>query len=72
MGTQKNRLNERVLLSTQNKCLNLRLRKYSKFYAQKLCSSKAPLHGKMLQDNGYILINNAIKILSEAKYSLLC
>ena len=28
VGTQKNRLNETVLLSTQNKCLNWWIRKY--------------------------------------------
>ena len=32
MGTQKNRLNETVLLSTQNKCYNGRIRKYSQFF----------------------------------------
>ena len=36
MGTQKNRLNETVLLSTHN----IWIRKYSKFYAQKFCLSK--------------------------------
>ena len=40
MGTQKNRLNETVLLSTQNRCLNLWVRKYLQFYAQKLCLFK--------------------------------
>ena len=40
MGTQKNRLNETVLLSTQNICENGWLRKYLEFYAQKFCSSK--------------------------------
>ena len=34
VGTQKNRLNETVLLSTQNICSNGRVRKYSCFYAQ--------------------------------------
>ena len=33
MGTQKNRLHETVLLSTQNKCLNWWIRKYLQFYA---------------------------------------
>ena len=33
MGTQKNRLNETVLLSTQNICLELWVRKYLQFYA---------------------------------------
>ena len=40
MGTQKNRLNEKVLLSTQNKCLKLGVRKYLQFYAEKFCLSK--------------------------------
>ena len=39
VGAQKNCLNETVLLSTQNKCLNLWLRKYSQFYAQDFCVS---------------------------------
>ena len=34
VGTQKNRLNQRVLLSTQNICLNCWIRKYLQFYAQ--------------------------------------
>ena len=33
VGTQKNRLNETVLLSTQNICSSLWIRKYLKFYA---------------------------------------
>ena len=33
VGTQKNRLNEMVLLSTQNLCFNWWIRKYSQFYA---------------------------------------
>ena len=40
MGTQKNRLNEMVLLSTQNICLNVWVRKYLKFYAENFCLSK--------------------------------
>ena len=34
VSTQKNRLNEAVLLSTQNKCYNRWNRKYSQFYLQ--------------------------------------
>ena len=34
MGTQKNRLNETVLSSTSNKCLNSHIRKYLQFYAE--------------------------------------
>ena len=39
MGTQKNRLNETVLLSTQNICLKLWVRKYLQFYAEFFCLS---------------------------------
>ena len=42
-GTQKNRLNETVLLSTQNTCLNKWVRKLLKFYANKI-----PLSGPMM------------------------
>ena len=37
VGTQKNRLDETVLLSTQNTCLNWWIRKYSQFYANYFC-----------------------------------
>ena len=36
MGTQKNRLNETVLLSTQNIYYNLWVRNYLQFYAEKV------------------------------------
>ena len=39
MGTQKNRLNETVLFSTQNTCLYQWVRKYLKFYANKILLS---------------------------------
>ena len=44
MGTQKNRLNETVLLSTQNICQIWWVRKYLHFYTQKLCLSKPMPH----------------------------
>ena len=44
MGTQKNRLNETVLLSTQNLCLNCLVRKYLQFYAQIYCLSTPLLY----------------------------
>ena len=37
MGTQKNRLNERVRLSTQNICFYRWVRKYLHFYAENFC-----------------------------------
>ena len=40
MGTQNNRLNETVLLSTQNICYKVLVRKYSDFYAEYFCLSK--------------------------------
>ena len=40
MGTQKNRLNETVLLSTQHIGLKVWVRKYLHFYAEKFCLSK--------------------------------
>ena len=48
VGTQKNRLNETVLLSTQNICSNWWIRKYLQFYAQKICLSKPMIWGKNL------------------------
>ena len=40
VGTQKNRLNEMVLLSTQNICSKLWIRKYLQIYAEFFCLSK--------------------------------
>ena len=40
VGTQMNRLNEMVLLSTHNICLNGWVRKYLHFYGPKFCLSK--------------------------------
>ena len=40
VGTQKNRLSETVLLSTQNICSNSWFRKYLHFCAQTICLSK--------------------------------
>ena len=36
-GTQNNRLNETVVLSTQNICLIAWVRKYLQFYAERFC-----------------------------------
>ena len=40
VGTQKNRLNETVLLRTQNICYNWRARRYLQFYLKNFCLSK--------------------------------
>ena len=50
MGTQKNRLNERVLLSTQNICFKLMRKKYFNFYTQKLCLSRPTCMPKTVDD----------------------
>ena len=44
MGTQKNRLNETVLLSTQNTCLNWWVRKKLQFYAKIFAPQLAVWH----------------------------
>ena len=44
MGTQNNRLNETVLLSTQNICLELWVRKYLQDSAEFFCLSKPVCH----------------------------
>ena len=46
MGTQKNRLNETVLLRTQNTCLNWWVRKQLQFFAHKI-SLSGPLQVNM-------------------------
>ena len=53
MGAQKNRLNETVLLSTQNTCLTSWLRKYSHFYAK-----KAHLTGPMRKQSSGCMNND--------------
>ena len=50
--TQKDRLNETVLLSTQNICWKFCVRKYLQFYAECFCLSKpVHVHLKMLITN---------------------
>ena len=44
MGTEKNRLNKTVLLSTQNIYYELWLRKYLQFYADFFCLSKPMIY----------------------------
>ena len=47
MGTQKNRLNETVLLSTQNICWNWWERKHLQLYPENLCLSKPEVIEKL-------------------------
>ena len=51
VGTQKNRLNERVLLSTQNICYNWWVRKYLQFYAQKIVYLNLCLPAKLFRES---------------------
>ena len=44
VGTQKNRFNETVLLSTQNIFLKLWVRKYLQFYTENVCLFKPMFH----------------------------
>ena len=66
VGTQKNRLNETVLLSTQNIYLNWWVRKLLQFYAQKFCLSKpmiiVPPPGVLFLDSGWEQADNSIEI----------
>ena len=56
MGTQENRLNETVLLSTQNKCYNGPIRKYSQFFFFSIYAGDNALNGcfleKLVRDEG--------------------
>ena len=48
---KKNRLNETVLLSTQNTCFNWWVRKYSQFYAHKI-SLSGSMYAIAIHENG--------------------
>ena len=50
MGTQKNCLNETVLLSTKNICENRWVRKYSQFYGKELCLIRSTLTSLFLTE----------------------
>ena len=52
MGTQKNRLNETVLLSIQTICLNWWVRKYLQFYAEYFCLSKPVINFQIYEKTG--------------------
>ena len=54
MGTQKNRLNETVLLSTQNIMLKLMGKKNLQFYTEKFCLSKSM--GSILFDTQMVIL----------------
>ena len=61
MGTQKNRLTETVLLSTQSKCSNDRsIRKYSQFYVHFFAKGSTGFSMKRL----IISVNHLEKILT--------
>ena len=66
MGTQKNRLDETVHLSTQNICEKMWVRKYLQFYAEKMCLSKHMIIDQvcmqfvMHQDEWFMLLGLSI------------
>ena len=53
VGTQKNRLNETVLFTTQSIYLKLLVRKYIQFYAENFCLSKPMIKGIILTHLAY-------------------
>ena len=74
VGTQKNRLNETVLLSTQNICSDCWVRKYLEFYAKNvdlteplkgysLSLQSYSVHGAAISSPGYQAANNDIPYL---------
>ena len=72
MGTEKNRLNEMVLLSTQNLCLNRWIRKYSQFMFKSLVYldlSFSWLVESLIQFDIYLL-HKEIMVLRECAYSM--
>ena len=60
MGTQKNPLNERVLLRIQNIRKKLWVRKYLKFYAENVCLSKHVIYISLLSSANYLLITRQV------------
>ena len=64
MGTQKNHLNEMVLLSTENICQKLWVRKYLQFYAENFCLSKpVPLYKSLWACKGGFCAHVSTNIL---------
>ena len=63
VGTQKNRLNETVLLSTQN----IYVRKYAQFYAENFCLSKPLVYFILLSLIKLAKINALDPLLPRAK-----
>ena len=63
VGTQKNRLDETVLLSTQNTCWKLLVRKYLQFYAEISCLFKPVSDSSFSADNIPTIFGPACEIL---------
>ena len=70
VGTQKNRLNERVLLSTQNTCLNWWVRKQLQFYANKISLSGFMNIG--CSSLGYIGFRSCSHIITHKAPPIIC
>ena len=68
MGSQKNHPNETVLLSTQNICQNLWVRKYSQFYAEIFCLSK-PVIIEKKADAQYVPVSDCHQMHFQEKGS---
>ena len=58
-----NRLNETVLLSTQNICSSWWIRKNLQFYAQKFCLSKGMYTIVVLQNTGGFMFKNLLCLI---------
>ena len=71
MGTQKNPLNERVLLSIQNIRKKLWVRKYLKFYAENVCLSKHVIYISLLSSANYLLITRQVTSDHHLKFNFL-
>ena len=75
MGTQKNRLDETVLLSTQNICLKLWVKKYLQFYPETFCLSKPmivfPLTG-WRKDTSHAIKNTLDFVISNSLSGYTC
>ena len=69
MGTQKNPLIERVLLSIQNIRKKLWVRKYLKFYA--VCLSKHVIYISLLSSANYLLITRQVTSDHHLKFNFL-
>ena len=69
MGTQKNRLDETVLLSTQNICPKIWVRIYLQFYAVNFCLPK-PMKYLCLKEGASLGDFSTVNVLTFQHFSL--